>query len=120
MFPCPRRRPSILSYGTIGVRDSSSFCSPSLNPWFITGLLDGEGSFVITIWKNPRYKTGCTVQAILQIKMHERDRPLILAIQNFWGIGYISKPNNSSTVEFIVSILKDIATLFFSFWEFPL
>ena len=52
--------------------------------------------------------------------MHERDRSLILAIQNFWGIGYISKPNNSSTVEFIVSILKDIATLFFSFWEFPL
>ena len=64
--------------------------------------------------KNPRYKTGWTVQAILQIKMHERDRPLILAIQNFWGIDYISKPNNSSTVEFIVSILKDIATLFFS------
>ena len=120
MFPRPRRRPSILSHGTIGVRDSSSFCSPSLNPWFITGLLDGEGFFVITIWKNPRYKTGLTVQAILQIKMHERDRSLILAIQNFWGIGYISKPNNSSTVEFIVSILKDIATLLFSFWEFPL
>jgi len=43
----------ILNYGTIGIRDSS-FYSPSLNPWFITGLLDGEGSFVITIWKKSK------------------------------------------------------------------
>lgn len=41
--------------------------------------------------------------------MHEKDRPLIISIQNFFGgIGYVSKLNNSSTVEFRVSTLKDI------------
>ena len=58
----------------------------------------------------------------MQIKMHERDRLLILAIQDFFGgIGYVSKPNNSSTVEFRVSTLKDIANVIIPhFNEFPL
>ena len=30
----------------------------SIDPWFITGLFDAESSFVVTILKNPRYKTG--------------------------------------------------------------
>jgi NADH-ubiquinone oxidoreductase chain 4L len=29
-----------------------------LNPSFISGFSDAEGSFVVTILKNPRYKTG--------------------------------------------------------------
>jgi hypothetical protein len=41
--------------------------------------------------------------------MHEKDRALIQSIQNFFGgIGYVSKPNNTSMVEFRVSNLKDI------------
>lgn len=80
-----------------------------LNPWFITGLFDAESSFVVTILKNPKYKTGWNVQARVQLKMHEKDRALIQSIQDFFGgIGYISKPNNRSTVEFRVSTLKDI------------
>ncbi len=31
---------------------------PKLNPWFITGLIDGEGSFYTTIFKNNEYKLG--------------------------------------------------------------
>lgn len=80
-----------------------------LNPWFITGIFDAESSFVVTILKNPKYKTGWNVQARVQLKMREKDRALIQSIQDFFGgIGYISKPNNRSTVEFRVSTLKDI------------
>jgi hypothetical protein len=59
--------PSV-SYGTRAVRNYSTKQSKnystnqsknySSDPWFITGLFDGEGSFVITILKNSRYKTG--------------------------------------------------------------
>ena len=81
----------------------------TLVPWFITGLFDAESSFVVTILKNSKYKTGWNVQARVQIKMHEKDRPLILAIQNYYGsIGYVSKPNKALTVEFRVSTLKDL------------
>jgi hypothetical protein len=30
----------------------------NLNPWFITGLIDGEGSFYTTIFRNNEYKLG--------------------------------------------------------------
>ena len=30
----------------------------SLNPWFITGFLDGEGSFMVVVRKNPKNRTG--------------------------------------------------------------
>jgi NADH:ubiquinone oxidoreductase subunit K len=81
----------------------------TIDPWFITGLFDAESSFVITILKNSRYKTGWNVQARIQIKMHEKDRVLIQSIQYFFGgIGYVSKVNNISTVEFRVSTLKDL------------
>nr|YP_010121864.1 NADH dehydrogenase subunit 4L [Monilinia fructicola]QRF72240.1 NADH dehydrogenase subunit 4L [Monilinia fructicola]QYB19431.1 NADH dehydrogenase subunit 4L [Monilinia fructicola]QYB19492.1 NADH dehydrogenase subunit 4L [Monilinia fructicola]QYB19554.1 NADH dehydrogenase subunit 4L [Monilinia fructicola]QYB19616.1 NADH dehydrogenase subunit 4L [Monilinia fructicola] len=81
----------------------------SIDPWFITGLFDAESSFVVTVLKNPRYKTGWNVQARVQIKMQEKDRVLIQSIQEFFGaIGYVSKLNNSSAVEFRVSTLKDL------------
>ncbi|CAG8976708.1 hypothetical protein HYALB_00008463 [Hymenoscyphus albidus] len=41
--------------------------------------------------------------------MHEKDRALIQSVQGFFGnIGYVSKVNNTSTVEFRVSTLKDL------------
>jgi hypothetical protein len=41
--------------------------------------------------------------------MQEKDRVLIQSIQEFFGaIGYVSKLNNSSAVEFRVSTLKDL------------
>lgn len=73
------------------------------HPWFITGLFDAESSFVVTILKNSRYKTGWNVQARVQIKMHEKDRALIQSIPEFFGgIGYVSKVNNISALELVL------------------
>lgn len=84
----------------------------SRSPGFISGLFDAEGSFVVTILKNPTYKTGWNVQARIQIKMHEKDRDLIQSIQDFFGgIGYVSKPNKRAMVEFRVSTLNDIINI---------
>jgi len=100
----------------VGIRNYSTVCSycknNSIDPWFITGLFDAESSFVVTILKNPRYKTGWNVQARVQIKMHERDRDLMTQIQKFFGgIGYISNPNKNTTVEFRVSTINDIVNV---------
>lgn len=97
----------------VGVRKYSTVSAHTItkkiDPWFITGLFDAESSFVVTILKNPRYKTGWNVQARTQIKMHEKDRDLMLQIQEYFGgIGYISNPNKNSMVEFRVSTMKDI------------
>ena len=83
-----------------------------MDPWFITGLFDAESSFVVTILRNPRYKTGWNCQARIQIKMHEKDRDLVLKIHKYFGgIGYVSKPNQNLTVEFRVSTINEITNV---------
>ena len=54
--------------------------------------------------------------------MHEIDRALMEKIQEFfWGIGYISKPNNNLSVEFRVSTLNDICNVIIPhFDKYPL
>jgi hypothetical protein len=67
------------------VRNYSTINNYSIDPWFITGLFYAESSFVVTILKNPRYKTGWNVQARVQIKMHEIDRTLMEKIREFFS-----------------------------------
>lgn len=100
------RETGIRNYSTVNKR------IVSVDPWFITGLYDAESSFVVVILKNPRYKSGWNVQARVQIKMHEKDRALLLKIQEYFGgIGNITKPNNNLTVEYRVYTLNDIVNI---------
>ena len=89
-----------------------------LNPSFISGFSDAEGSFVVTILKNPRYKIGWNVQARFQIKLHEKDRALLLLIQKYFeNIGYISKINDRFTVEFRVSDITSLNNIIIPHFE---
>lgn len=41
------------------IRHSSTFNSNlNLNPWFVTGFYDGEGSFIVSVTKNKNSKLG--------------------------------------------------------------
>jgi NADH-ubiquinone oxidoreductase chain 4L len=50
----PMRGLEIRNYSTFKPFNSQN----SLDPLFITGILDAESSFLIAMLKNPRYKTG--------------------------------------------------------------
>jgi len=110
--------PAISSSNLIQLRNYSSERKIVLSPSFISGFSDAEGSFVVTILKNPRYKIGWNVQAKFQIKLHEKDRALLLLIQNYFGgIGYISKINDKSTVEFRVSDITSLNNIIIPHFE---
>ena len=110
--------PVISSSNLIQLRNYSSERKTILSPSFISGFSDGEGSFVVTILKNPRYKIGWNVQARFQIKLHEKDRAYLLLIQNYFGsVGYISKINDRSTVEFRVSDITSLNNIIIPHFE---
>jgi len=90
------------SYSTMAKNNHTADQSrtSSIDPWFITGLFDAESSFVLTVLKTCKLKTGWGVQIRVQIKMHEKDRSFLQSIKEFFGgIGSISRPNHTSTVE---------------------
>ncbi len=61
-----------------------------LNPYFVTGLVDGEGSFTYWIQKNG------FVQPRFELKMNIGDKELVESVQRFFGVGdiYFPKKNN--------------------------
>ena len=62
-----------------------------LNPWFVTGIIDAEGTFCTTIYKNKAYKTGWVVRSFFEIGLNQRDSSLVYQLKDFFeGIGTIS------------------------------
>lgn len=52
-----------------------------LSPWFITGIIDGEGMFMIKLKKVSKLKTGWSVEPVFQIDLHKRDEKLLRLIR---------------------------------------
>lgn len=48
-----------------------------LNPFYISGLADGESSFVVSIRKNPELKAGWMVALSFEMQLHKRDKGLL-------------------------------------------
>jgi len=54
-----------------------------VNPWFWTGLIDGEGSFSIIIDRYESRKLGWCVQSKFQMGLHKRDLSLLLQLKQY-------------------------------------
>ncbi len=49
----------------------------NLDPWFVTGFADAEGSFIVHIRKLPRNTTGWRVEGRFKITLHKKDIALL-------------------------------------------
>ncbi|CAG8976694.1 hypothetical protein HYALB_00008445, partial [Hymenoscyphus albidus] len=94
--------------------------APLLHPGFITGFVDGEGSFIIRVRKNPKYRTGFLVEAYFSIAVHKKDQIILQEIQSYFRVGKIRKEVND-IVKFRVESVKDIANQILPHFEkYPL
>ena len=60
-----------------------------LNPWYLSGLVDGEGSFCITISKHKTKKLGLDPRLSFEIEMIIEDKPLLLKVKNTLNCGNV-------------------------------
>jgi len=104
------------------IKNFSTIKYPSkLNPWFITGFTDAEGSFSVIIDKNNQRKLGWRVQTKFQIGVDKRDLSLLLQLQQFLGgIGSIYSYSNRSVVNYSIDSIKDLNILISHFDKYPL
>jgi hypothetical protein len=59
--------------------------NPSLNPYFLTGFIDGEGCFQVQINPSKTTKTGLTVQAKFLICINKKDQAILELIKSYFG-----------------------------------
>jgi hypothetical protein len=85
---------------------------------FFSGLIDAEGTFSTTIYKDTRYKTGWRVRSFFEIGLNQRDKFLIYQLQEFFGgVGTISVDQKADVLKYSVASLKDLITIIIPHFE---
>jgi hypothetical protein len=94
----------------------------TLDPNWITGFTDAEGSFIISIYKNKVHdKTKWRVQASFKIELHIRDLDLLLQIKSFFNnTGNIYIKNNKSAIYSIRTLNSIKDNIIPHFKKYPL
>lgn len=67
-----------------------TYNSNILHPAWVTGFVDGEGTFFIDILKNSTMALGFQVQMQFVITQHIRDAELVHKFVDFFGCGYVA------------------------------
>jgi LAGLIDADG endonuclease len=105
-------------------RNFSNLSSPIfqsiINPWFITGFTDAEGSFMVIITKKGgKSSLKWRVVPSFAIHIHNKDIYLLNQIQKTLGVGKVRK-NSNTTVLFRVDNLKELQIIIDHFDRYPL
>ena len=82
----------------------------NINAWFITGFADGESSFIISVVRSNKNKTGWSVKPKFQLALHNKDAGLLIEIQKYFGVGRIYK-NGADSYQFRVESIKELKIL---------
>jgi hypothetical protein len=90
-----------------------------LNPDYLTGFVDGEGCFSLSIYKQGKNLTGWQVKPIFSISLHNKDIKLLEAIQRTLKIGKIYK-HGVDSIQYRVSSLKNLQIITDHFDSYPL
>ncbi len=85
----------------------------TLNPWYVTGYTDGEGSFVFSLVRSKSNKIGWGL--LIHFNLVAANNPanitMLLAIQQFFGVGQIVYAKNNSYIRYIVKGLENCLIL---------
>ena len=61
----------------------------NLNPYWVSGFVDGEGTFYVGINKNSTMTIGYQILPEFRIVQHKRDIKLLYALKKYFGCGVV-------------------------------
>ncbi|MBI2552128.1 LAGLIDADG family homing endonuclease [Candidatus Uhrbacteria bacterium] len=92
-----------------------------LKPWYVTGFVDGEGSFHIAAYKDPRMTTGWKIIPEFHVSQRISSRRVLDALVSFFRCGYVkaNHPTNprDSTYVYVVRDRNDLLTKIIPFFR---
>ena len=87
--------------------DTSQNKELKLEPNFVSGFIDGEGSFSVTFIKDKSYKSGWQIKTSFSIGLHKKDLALLEKIKIYFGVGGISQKGVNG-IQYYVNSPKDL------------
>ena len=99
--------------------------SKILNPWYIVGFVEGEGTFHIAFYRDPNMKQRIKVIPEFHVNQSYLRISTLKEIQEYFGCGYIkvnhAKRVNDDTYVFVVRDREDLRNKIIPFFrKFPL
>nr|ATI20217.1 LAGLIDADG endonuclease [Juglanconis oblonga] len=93
-----------------------------LNPYYVPGFADAEGSFILSIYKNnKKSELSWSVLPKFAINLHLKDKGLLENIQSFFGVGRLSVDYSNNKVQYSVNSAKDLVNVIIPHFErYPL
>jgi hypothetical protein len=72
----------------------------ALDPWFVTGLAEGEGCFCVSFALRAKLRMGIEVRPSFALGLNERDRALLEDLQTFFGCGRIRRSRSDRSFKY--------------------
>ncbi|MCD6407154.1 LAGLIDADG family homing endonuclease, partial [Candidatus Aerophobetes bacterium] len=69
----------------------------SLNPWYISGFVEGEGTFHVAFYRDKHMKQGIKVIPEFHINQSYLRLPTLQKIKNYFNCGYIKRNHRSNS-----------------------
>lgn len=77
------------------------------SPWYITGIVDGEGSFGVFVKKDPKRSLGYIITLSFEIALDKKDLNILKGLQAYFGVGGIYK-HSGDMMRYKVSSIGDL------------
>ena len=94
--------------------------STTLEPFWVTGFVDGEGCFFVGINRQPEMTAGFQVLPEFTVVQHQRDIALLYALKQFFGCGVV-RVNHGDRMSYRVRKFEHLKERIVPFFErYPL
>ncbi len=75
---------------------------------YVTGFVDGEGSFLVSFNRNGKFVTGIEVRPSFTVSQHRRNLAILKRIHEYFGCGSIRFDRHDQTYKYEVRSLDDL------------
>ena len=80
-----------------------------IHPWFVTGLVEGEGCFSVSFNRRRRLKIGVETRPSFSLTLSKRDYKLLKLLRDYFGCGAIKFSRDDRTYKYEVRNVAKIA-----------
>ena len=82
--------------------------NPKLDPWFVTGLVEGEGCFHVSFSFRKKLKVGIETRPSFSISLNRRDLVLLQGVHQYFGCGAIRYSRSDRTYKYESRSVDDL------------
>lgn len=91
--------------------------TPEINPWYITGLTEGEGCFHISFSYRKKLKVGIETRPSFSISLNRRDLMLLQGVHQYFGCGAIRFSKSDRTYKYESRSVGDLVKVIIPHFE---